>query len=602
MLRIKLFQSKISQRMILSFLFVSFFSISVLGLYLLNFFYQDNLQKQTAELIRNAKIAEILLADELSTPSSAERSIRLEQKIHTINAETALRLTLINDSGVVLADSSEPAESLDNHMMRPEIQGALNHTESSSIRYSDTLKENMLYAAIPVYNEQNELLGIIRTASSLTPVEAAYDATRRTLLIALAAAVLLALCVSTLLARRQLQPIQQMTEDALAISHGNLQKRLHIHTHDELELLAQTINHLTSNLAQKIHEAASAAHQQSLILKNMDNGVLLLNARGSILTANKKARELFQLTAAHLGKTSIHALGSTLLSTSAQHAAQQKESMTRTFSLSTPTGAKTFSIFFAPFPEKDEQLVLCVFHDISLLQELSHRQTEFVSNAAHELATPLTSISGFAETLLDDDFSQPELSRKFIGTIYKEAQRMSRLIKELLQLARLDQREYQQQLSLTKLEAQKFPALVQHKLQAQTRQKSQQVLLAVSPSAKGAFLKANEYLFLQLLINLTENASKYTPENGQITLSCSADKDSVFFLVKDTGIGIAANDLPFIFDRFYRSDKARSRASGGNGLGLSLVQFLVGLFDGKISVKSKLQEGTEFLLQFPRIN
>lgn len=595
-----LFQSRMSRHMILSFLFVAISSITLLGIYLLEFFYTDNLTKQTADLNRSAKVAEILLADALQLPDTPERHQHLAQQLHSISTETALRITLMDASGKVLADSSEPAESLDNHLQRPEVQGALQHAKSSAIRYSTTLKENMLYVAVPVYDSEGHPEGIIRTASSMTPIEATYSEIRNTLLIALAGTMLLALLVSLLLARRQIHPIRQMTKDALAISHGNLKKRLHIRTHDELELLAQTINHLTSSLAQKIQEAESTAHQQALILENMDNGVLLLDPQGNILTANKRAREIFQLTAKHLGKTSIHALGSTQLSHSAQQAAKQAIPLTLSFSLPTATGSKAFSVFFAPFAEENESLVLCVFHDISLLQEISHRQTEFVANAAHELATPLTSIAGFAETLLDDDFSQPDCSRKFIGTIYKESQRMSRLIKELLQLARLESSEYRQQISLQPLSVNIFPHLVAQKMQPQTAAKKQIVQIQANAAANTC-LMANEDLLLQLLINLAENASKYTPEKGSICLSSFDDTHFVYFSIKDTGIGIAPQDQPFIFDRFYRADKARSRASGGNGIGLSLVHFLVELFDGKITVKSKLQEGTEFLLQFPKI-
>ncbi len=601
MIKATIFHSRISRRMIFSFLFVTVLSISLLGFYLLDFFYTDNLKKQTLELTRNARIAEILLADELASPPSAQRSARLEQKIHTISAETALRITLMNASGIVLADSSEPAESLDNHLQRPEVQGALQeHQQNSSIRYSTTLHENMLYTAIPVYTDTGELQGIIRTAASLSPIEASYDQTRHTLLIALLGTILLVLLVSLLLARRQIRPIQQMTEDAIAITQGDLQRRLHIHTQDELEVLARTINQLTSSLAQKIQEATSAAHRQALILENMDNGLLLLDHQGKILTANRKAQELFRLQKDHLGKSSIHALGSTLLSRTAQEAAHTNQNRTIHFSLPFPdnTKKKSFSVFFAPFPEKQENYVLCVFHDISLLQELSQRQNEFVANAAHELATPLTSISGFAETLLDDDFQDPETSHHFINTIYREAQRMSRLIKELLQLARLDRQEYREQIELQKIPAASILPLVRQKLLTQATKKEQQIELSIDTN--DAHLEANQDLLLQLIVNLTENAIKYTPAKGTITLRFWADTAWVYYAIRDTGIGIAPQDLPFIFDRFYRADKARSRASGGNGIGLSLVHFLVELFGGKINVKSKLQEGTEFLLQFPR--
>ena len=455
----------------------------------------------------------------------------------------------------------------------------------------------MLYAAVPVYNGNDQLLGIIRTASSTQPIDMAYAHTRTSILTALALTILAAILAAGLLARRQLRPIQQMTADALRISHGELSHRLAIHTGDELEILAQTINQLTGSLAQKIHEVQSTAQQQMLILENMDNGVLLLDAQGNILTANRQAAHIFALLPEHMGKSSIHALGSAELSTRAKDISQAAAGTSLTMQLPVGGQRRTFSVFLAPFPEHQEQHVLCVFHDISLLQEMAARQSDFTANAAHELATPLTSISGFAETLLDDDFSAPEQSRKFIQTIYNEAQRMNRLLRDLLQLSRLDSQEYRRQLVIEPVDCCTLPPLLSQKLAPQLKSKELQFCQSL---AKGpVFVEANRDLLLQVLANLTENAIKYTPKGGTITLSCLQEKEIVRLQVTDTGIGIPAKDLPFIFDRFYRADKARDRQTGGNGIGLSLVKFLVEIFGGTITVTSELQQGTTFTLEFP---
>jgi two-component system phosphate regulon sensor histidine kinase PhoR len=298
-----------------------------------------------------------------------------------------------------------------------------------------------------------------------------------------------------------------------------------------------------------------------------------------------------------MGKSSIHALGSAELSTRAKEISQAAAGTSLTMQLPVGGQRRTFSVFLAPFPEHQEQHVLCVFHDISLLQEMAARQSDFTANAAHELATPLTSISGFAETLLDDDFSAPEQSRKFIQTIYNEAQRMNRLLRDLLQLSRLDSQEYRRQLVIEPVDCCTLPPLLAQKLAPQLKSKELQFCQSL---AKGpVFVEANRDLLLQVLANLTENAIKYTPKGGTITLSCLQEKEIVRLQVTDTGIGIPAKDLPFIFDRFYRADKARDRQTGGNGIGLSLVKFLVEIFGGTITVTSELQQGTTFTLEFP---
>lgn len=589
--------SRISRRLTICFLGVTLVSLSFLGVYLLHFFYEDNMEKQTWELERNARLVEIFLAGSLRNRSFSAQAAEAVEECSEEMEGAGLRVTVLSSSGQVLADSAGAAERMDNHGQRPEIQEAMRSQQGAAVRYSSTLAENMLYVAVPVFDEDDQLVGIIRTATSLAPIEASFARTRAAVLLAIFFAALLGLVVSLFLAQRQIRPIRQMTEAALSISHGDLARRLYIHTGDELEILAQTINRLTDSLSRKINEVETALHKQELILENMDNGVLLLDGEGRMSTANKQAKELFQLGSAQLGGSSIQALGSAQLSILARESADGEKTQTVSLELATASGPRTFLVFFAPFREKADKFVLCVFHDISLMQEMSRRQTEFVANAAHELATPLTAISGFAETLLEDDFHDAVQSQGFVRTIYQEAQRMVRLVEELLQLARLEKSEFRHQLVWEMVNVQDFPTRIKEKLAVQLTKKTQQMFL--SEPAEPLYIKGRQELLFQLVLNLAENASKYTQENGQIWLSCSQAADGIVFTVRDNGIGIAETDLPFIFDRFYRADKARARASGGNGLGLCLVHFLVELFAGEIAVQSKLGEGTTFTLRFP---
>ena len=221
-----------------------------------------------------------------------------------------------------------------------------------------------------------------------------------------------------------------------------------------------------------------------------------------------------------------------------------------------------------------------------------------VSNAAHELATPLTSISGFAETLLDDDFKDPDASHHFAGIIYREAQRMSRLMKSLLQLARLSDETCRKQLVQVPVDLAAVARQEGQALLDAAEAKNQQLI--IEGTEDPLFMLATPELCGQIVHNLIENAIKYTPEGGTITVRAAGTDASVNLCVEDNGIGIAAADLPRIFDRFYRVDKARARKSGGNGIGLSLVKFLVELFGGQIKAESEVGRGTRFTLTFPR--
>lgn len=473
-------RSKFARRLLGAFLLLSITSLGVLGLLLSQYFHDAAMAREQENLMNNAHIIELTLAEELeATP------IEMQDTIEAIQAQTGLRVTVLCADGQVIADSEGSAGQMDNHLLRPEVQQALHRSYGTSVRYSDTLQENMLYVAIPVHTADG-ISAIIRTAAPLTYVEASYDHTLHATLLAMFFALLVSILVAVLLARRTLRPLSAMTKTAHAIAAGDLKRRIHIHSGDEFDVLGSTINHLAMNLIDKIeHE-----------------------------------------------------------------------------------------------------------------QVLNRRQQVFIDNAAHELKTPLTSISGFAETLQEDDFSQPEMTRHFLGIIYSEAQRMTRLINDLLALARVGHlREDPRSVQRVPLDLGDVLAHCTDSLRGKATARQQELTLDVA--APLPQIAATPDLMEQLFNNLIENAIKYTPEGGHIHVRCQASGGHVVAEVADDGIGIAAHDLPFIFDRFYRVDKDRSRKTGGTGLGLSLVKFLTELFDGTISVQSVQKKGTVFRVEFP---
>ncbi|XOQ25113.1 MAG: histidine kinase [Mitsuokella multacida] len=589
-----MFHSKITRRLVSSFLLIVLVSLSLLGIILLNYFRDYTMQQERNTLILNAKIVETAFEDILYTRNTAT----LDTMLRELHDKTNLRITIVDADGTVLGDTSEPSETMENHLAREEIQQALREDYGIAVRESATLHENFMYVAVPVYRN-GQLIGIIRTSASLASMEQSYYTGLHVILSALFFALLAALIVAVWLAHRQVQPIRCLSLDAMEIAGGNLHKRLRWRSgDDEFDTLVKTINRLTANLSRKIQESQDEAHKMSLILNHTDNAIMLIDEQGLIVSTNRQAEEIFHLQGNELHRHSIHVIGSAELSETAQVVCHENKAQTITLQFDGKNGTvHTFQVFLGPFRDGPDELVLAVFHDISLLQEINQRQAEFVSNAAHELATPLTSISGFAETLLDDDFKDPEASHHFINIIYQEAQRMNRLMKGLLELARLDSRHGRTKVKRVPVSVNETLERTGRLLQDKAAGKSQ--TLQVEPSDENLLVSAAPELFNQIIYNLTENAVKYTPEGGTILVRSEKDGDKVKITVKDNGIGISPSDLPRIFDRFYRVDKARARKSGGNGIGLSLVKFLVELFGGKIEVQSALGEGTVFTLTFP---
>jgi two-component system phosphate regulon sensor histidine kinase PhoR len=593
-----MFHSRITRRCLASFLLAALTALTITGLLLLHYFHAYTMQKEQDALMLNAQIIEQTLAAQ-GRSGSHELTSLLQQ----LSDNTGLRITILNVDGTVLMDTSEPAAKLDNHFHRQEIQQALTHEYGTAIRYSNTLGENRMYVAIPVYAD-GQLVRIIRTSNSLAAAEASYQTLRQALIAAILLSAVIAFLLAVWLAKRQVAPLQRLRQDAAIIAHGDYGHRINWRSGDEFDQLIQTINLLTGNLSCRIAEASAEAEKFALVLEQMDNAVMLIDSRGQIIEANRQAQELFQLKDQPLKRHSIHLLGSAGLSETAQRVSRTQCPETITYQRESGQAAHTshtFTIFLTPFPGQDTAQILAVFHDISLLQEINERQAEFISNAAHELSTPLTAISGFAETLATQDFQQPELTHHFAQVIYEQAQRMNRLIQDLLQLARLETLSHSQELSLTPVSVQPAIRSVLSQLSPCFQEKKQTVLF---PSAKDdpqndLQIAAVPELFRQIIRNLLENANKYTPADGKIHIFLEASPQCITIRIADNGIGIAPEHLPRIFDRFYRVDKARARSTGGNGIGLSLVRYLTELFHGSIQVESTIGQGTTFSLQFP---
>lgn len=593
-----MFHSRITRRFLASFLLAALTALTITGLLLLHYFHAYTMQKEQDALMLNAQIIEQTLAAQ-GRSGSHELTSLLQQ----LSDNTGLRITVLNVDGTVLMDTSEPAAKLDNHFHRQEIQQALTHEYGTAIRYSNTLGENRMYVAIPVYAD-GQLVRIIRTSNSLAAAEASYQTLRQALIAAILLSAVIAFLLAVWLAKRQVAPLQRLRQDAAIIAHGDYGHRINWRSGDEFDQLIQTINLLTGNLSCRIAEASAEAEKFALVLEQMDNAVMLIDSRGQIIEANRQAQELFQLKDQPLKRHSIHLLGSAGLSETAQRVSRTQCPETITYQRESGQAAHTshtFTIFLTPFPGQDTAQILAVFHDISLLQEINERQAEFISNAAHELSTPLTAISGFAETLATQDFQQPELTHHFAQVIYEQAQRMNRLIQDLLQLARLETLSHSQELSLTPVSVQPAIRSVLSQLSPCFQEKKQTVLF---PSAKDdpqndLQIAAVPELFQQIIRNLLENANKYTPADGKIHIFLEASPQCITIRIADNGIGIAPEHLPRIFDRFYRVDKARARSTGGNGIGLSLVRYLTELFHGSIQVESTIGQGTTFSLQFP---
>ena len=524
---------------------------------------------------------------------------QLDEKIKDSSHSTALRITVITSDGVVLADSWENPTQMDNHSQRPEVHAALTGRKETATRYSSTLQQNSLYVAIPVLDADGGIRGVVRVSSTLSDAEAGFSEIRSVIFSALFLTLLLSGLASLRLARQFTAPLEAMTVLATEFGSGNLTRRLYLRSNDELELLSNTLNNLAANLEEKLNELKNEKYKLELILSHMDNALLLFDRHGRIIKANRKAREIFNLSDASLRQHNLSVIGHAQLDAAIRRTATEKQAMHLDLKSGEADARRFFQLFLAPLEsEQDGPAILAVFHDITALKELQERQSEFINNASHELATPLTSIKGFAETLLGDDEIDPVLQQKFLRIIHDEADRMQRLVRDLLQLARLQPEEYRRQISFQNVDLCRIIDEVTQELATRLAAKNLSFRSDLNACGQSKVFGHGDYL-KQVFLNLFDNAIKYTPEGGSITLNCKNDGEKLRLTLHNSGSGIEARHLALLTERFYRVEKSRSREAGGTGLGLSIVKFILDLHSGTLEFSSRPGEGTSVTVSLP---
>ena len=515
------------------------------------------------------------------------------------------RLTVINPEGLVLGDSYESGEALrrmDNHSTRPEVRQAVTDGVGSSIRYSDTIGTRLLYLALPIRSggPNGHLLGFVRVALPLKEIEARHRALRSLLVAALGGAFLLSLGLSYVVARSVTHPLSEMVVAARRMARGEFREKIHTHSNDEIADLAAVLNHMATAIEETIQTLKDDRAKMAATLTAMQEGVIVLASDGTVRLINPAMERM-------VGRRETEVLGRTYLEVIRQPHLNEfiTEALTQSTVSSTEivfgTGPeRTFQVQASPLAQWTDPspgLVL-VFHDITELRRLEQIRKDFVANVSHELRTPLTAIKGYIEALQDGGVEEREQRARFLETIRKQTDRLNLIITDLLLLAKIESGQVplkQEPVGLAGL-IDRTVGLLKHLIE----QKQHRVVVKI-PTELPPILGDEERLG-QVFTNLLDNAIKYTPDQGTITISAELTSTEpptmIEVCVADTGIGIPPQDLPRIFERFYRVDKARSRELGGTGLGLSIVKHLVEGHSGTVSAESQ-GKGSRFLVRLP---
>lgn len=522
-----------------------------------------------------------------------------QKHIQILGAEIGTRLTVIRADGLVIADSEKNPAEMDNHGERPEILAVRSHGSGTATRFSDTLGKRMMYLALPVHGD-DRLLGYVRTSLPLSAIDERIGYFRAAEVLGVGLAVALALVIGFLLARRVVEPLTSMTRVAESMAHGDYDQRLSTAKKGEIGKLAQALNRMAESCRDRMETINTDRNKLSAILDGMVEGVVAVNENERVLHINEAAANVLGTSAAECLDKPIWEVTRVrevcdILSTTLRTGrdAQGK------FRLVAQSVDQVIEILASPLHDGQGKLVgaVVVLHDVSELHNLEKVRRDFVTNASHELKTPITAIRGVVETLIDDEEVPPEMHRRFLGKIRDQSVRLSTIVTDLLTLSRLEAENGKKEKSSFDL---RDPVLTSVTALAPTSEEKEIMIGTQLPDTPVEVMGDEEDLY-QVVRNLLDNALKYTPKGGKVDVRLNSGSDEAVLEVQDSGIGIEPADQDRVFERFYRVDKARSRELGGTGLGLSIVKHIVLSHGGRVSVASVPGEGSTFTVCIPLI-
>ena len=503
------------------------------------------------------------------------------------------RILLLNKEGEVVFDTRNKVDNVQENLIR-EIT---NDIESKSEGHfeSDSVEEYIYY-----WNNieiDGERVGTVIVGNEIKNLNIPYERIWVLLFISFSIAFILILFIGSKIMNRFTNPVEKATEAAIELAKGNYRTRIYEDQAGEFQTLSTSINILARNL-QKITKDHEMQRERLLtLIENMGSGLILIDDKGYVTLTNRTYIELFDKSTKEevQGKSFLDVIDSDEIIDVINDVFMTVQKVKRQVTVPIGIYMKSFDVFGVPIisGKNEWKGIVVVFHDITELKKLEKVRKDFVANVSHELKTPVTSIKGFAETLLDGALNDPEALQTFLEIIYKESDRLQTIISDLLELSKIEDEGFT--LNVSKVDVHQLLQEICKVLQ--NRAESKDISLQIDQS-RSLIVEGDEMRMKQIFVNLIANAINYTPPGGQVQIRFEEEADWVKVTVQDTGIGIEKTEIPRIFERFYRVDKDRSRNSGGTGLGLAIVKHLVEAHHGSIVVDSEIGKGSSFHVFF----
>jgi len=530
------------------------------------------------------------LLEESSNSQLAEWAEEFEQL-------SGARATVVAPDGRVLADTREDPSVMDNHAGRVEIAAALRGEVGTDLRTSDTLHHSTTYLAVPLRDE-GRIVAVLRTALPTTEVDRALGQVRLRIVLGGVGVASVAAASGLWFSRRISRPLEEIRRGAERFARGDLKYSVPLPHTAEMAAVAESLNRMAQQLEHRIRANVRQNTEQEAVLASMVEGVLAVDTDERVISLNQAAAEL-------LGSNQAEAQGRHLQEVIRN--ADLRRFVATALNCAAPVEGdvvlgsghdRVLQAHGTALRDVAGQAIgaVIVLNDITRLRRLENLRRDFVANVSHELKTPITSIKGFVETLLDGALHQPEDAERFLRIVAKQADRLNAIIEDLLSLSRIEQGEETGDIVLERLPLRPVLLDALDEIAPRAADKRIEIRLACDEALAA---EINAPLLEQAVINLLDNAVKYSEPGREVDLTAAKNGGEVLVTVRDQGCGVEAEHVPRLFERFYRVDRARSRKLGGTGLGLAIVKHIVNAHGGQVTVESTPGRGSAFTIRLP---
>ncbi|WP_456273783.1 two-component system histidine kinase PnpS [Bacillus sp. AK031] len=576
---------KFRSRLLFALIMLIFVVLIGLGLLLGQIFKSYYLHSFNNRIEKEAK----LIVSEVLTSGQPD-SITNEQ-VAEISSLLDIRVTITGPEGQILKDSG-PFEGKDEEEQSQAIS-EIAEEWNNGLEQTELTKNGseVIYYWQPV-GDRDESSSLLILSSRIDTLVAGYKQIWIVLSVSLGMALVVIILLGSRITSRYTKPIDSATQVAMELAKGNYRARTYEDKMHETSMLSTSINILARNLQEMISSQEIQQNRLTTLIENMGSGLLLIDHRGFVVLVNRAFNDFFSINSGQFVNKRYHeVIEFPEVNKLVEEIFMTEQKVRKQLLLPLQIERKHFEVYGAPIIGQHEEWkgIVLVFHDITELKKLEQMRKDFVANVSHELRTPITSIKGFSETLLDGAMNDKEALTTFLTIILNESDRLQSLITDLLDLSKMEKQGFE--LNIGNYDIAGILKEVVAILEKKPEKKDIDLILDVPESA---FAEVDSFRLKQVFINLIGNAMIYTPENGRVSVELFQTETTVVVEIEDNGIGIEEEEIPRIFERFYRVDKARSRDSGGTGLGLAIVKHLIEAHKGYIGVESRVNEGTKF--------